>query len=187
MSQTTTRDDQNTYVALLRGINVGGHKRIKMAELREMFEALGFERVRTLLATGNVIFSAPATEPAALRQTIESALQAALGYEVSVTLRTLDAIRAMVAGEPFNGIDVTPDTRLYVTFLNADPASDLEIPYASQDGNFRILRVADRAIYSVLTLSSSTRTVDLMGVLEKEFGKDITTRNWNTVTKIATS
>lgn len=179
------RASAQTYVALLRGINLG-KRRIKMADLRRVFEGLGCQDVSTLQAAGNVIFSAPAADSAALTQTLETHLSAAFGYEIPVLLRTAAAIRSLVDADPFAGIEVTPETRLYVTFLSSAPrAVPVELPYTSPDGYFRILRLRGTEVFSVLTISPEGRTVDLMVVLEQLFGDNITTRNWNTVVKIA--
>ena len=171
------------YLALLRGINVGGHKRIKMDELRKAFEALGFQNVKTVLATGNVLFEASNTDLNALVKTIEEKLNTTFHHKVPVILRTIQDIQNLVDSDPFKQTAVTPDTRLYVTFLSEIPKSKLKVPYESPDKGFRILRVSDGVVCSVLTLTPSNRTVDSMKIIEKEFGKNITTRNWNTVSK----
>ena len=172
-----------TYVAFLRGINVGGNKIIKMADLAKAFASLGFTNVKTLLASGNVVFDA-ANAKAATAPVIEAKLEKALGKKVGVLLRTGQEIQAMVAAPPFKGITVTPATRLYVTFLSEKPKSTLKIPYESPEKDFRILRLSADAVFSVLTLSPKRGTTDAMNILEKEFGKAITTRNWNTIVKI---
>jgi uncharacterized protein (DUF1697 family) len=91
-----------------------------------------------------------------------------------------------VKGSPFEDVTVTSQTRLYVTFLSEKPASNLEIPYESPEKDFRILSVSDSEVCSVLTLTPNRGTTKAMDILEKEFGKNITTRNWNTVQKIGT-
>jgi uncharacterized protein (DUF1697 family) len=176
-----------SYVAFLRGINVGGNRRIKMEDLRKAFELLGFQHVRTLLAAGNVVFETPEANVIALGQKIEAKLAEVFGYDIGVILRTLDDIREIAGADPFKGITVTPDTRLYVTFLKEKPESALKIPYESPQKDFRILRVTTGEVFSILTLSPNSRSVDAMNVLEKEFGRRITTRNWNTVVKILDS
>jgi hypothetical protein len=93
----------------------------------------------------------------------------------------------MVAEDPFAGIEVTPDMRLFVTFLREPPAGSMPLPYESPDESYRIFRVDDGAVFSVLTLSEGNRTPDAMKILEKEFGRDITTRNWNVLTKLSAS
>jgi uncharacterized protein (DUF1697 family) len=173
------------YVALLRGINVGGHKKVNMEDLRQAFTSWGFQSVKTVLATGNVVFESPVTDPDTLASTIEDKIKAIFGLDVSVILRRSQEIQELVNASPFEGITVTPQTRLYVTFLSEKPNSHLEIPYGSPEKDFRILRVSEREVCSVLTLSPNSRSTKAMDILEKEFGKNVTTRNWNTVIKIA--
>jgi uncharacterized protein (DUF1697 family) len=170
------------YVAFLRGINLG-KRRVKNDQLSTIFESLGFADVKVLIASGNVVFTADETDEAKLTRSIEDALKAGLGFEVSTMLRSVDEIRAMIDAEPFKGIDVTKQTRLYVTLLAEKSQPSLKLPYTSDDGNFKILSRTDREIYSVLTVQEGARTVDLMAVLEKECGKRSTTRNWNTIVK----
>ncbi len=169
------------YVAFVRGINVGG-KAVKMAELRKMFGSLGFKGVSTFKASGNVVFES-SESIASTTKKIESGLHKLIGKETRAILRSVDHLKEMVASEPFKGIKVTPETRLYVTFLQGMPSSKMK-NYESPDGDFRF-RVSDADIFSVLILSPKRGTVDLMGFIEKEFGKDVTTRNWNTVVGIA--
>ncbi len=173
------------YVALLRGINVGGHKKVPMADLRACLEALGYENVKTLLNSGNVAFDTVETTQPAITRKVESAIEVTFGFEVGVIVRTIDDIQKIIDANPFKTVRLTLDTRLYVTFLKSKPKTALKIPYTSPDKTLRILKVADDAVFSVVTLTPTSRTVDSMGILEKEFGKNITTRNWNTVVKIA--
>jgi len=172
------------YVAFLRGINLG-KRRVKNDQLSEVFESLGFEDVKVLIASGNVVFTADETDEAKLTRTIEAGLESGLGFKVDTMLRSADEIRAMLALDPFKGIEITKQTRLYVTLLAGTTKSTMKLPYASDDGNFRILARNDREVYSVLTVQEGARTVDLMAVLEKEYGKRSTTRNWNTIVKAA--
>ncbi len=174
----------HTYVALLRGINVGGHKQIDMAKLRQAFESCGFQHVKTILNTGNVLFQTEQGDPSPLARTIEETLQQTFGHEIGVILRSNNEIADLVHSDPFQGIPVTAETRLYVTFLSQSPTSRLAIPYETPEKDFRIIRVTDGEVCSVLTLTQDMRTTDSMRILEKEFGKKVTTRNWNTVVKI---
>ena len=172
------------YAAFLRGINVGGHKPVPMQKLKKAFESLRFKNVRTLLASGNVVFEAPLTNTTTLEQKIEDKLKKTFGHEIGVLIRSMEELKRLSESQPFKGIDVTPQTRLYVTFLSEKSKSSLKIPYASPDKGFRILRVSAREVCSVLTLSPNSRSIDLMDVLEKEFGRKVTTRNWNTIVRI---
>jgi uncharacterized protein (DUF1697 family) len=173
----------NTYTAFLRGINVGG-RTVSMQKLKKTFEALRFKNVRTLLASGNVVFETSSTREAVLEQKIEDKLKNTFGFEIEVLVRTIEELRRLIESNPFIGVKVTQQTRLYITFLSEKPKSKLHIPYKSQDGNFKIVRASEREVCSVATPSPDSRTVDLMSILEKEFGKEITTRNSNTIEKI---
>jgi uncharacterized protein (DUF1697 family) len=153
------------YVAFLRGINVGGNKIIKMEALKAAFEKLGLKKVRTILASGNVLFEAGETDPIALTRKIETGLEKSLGHSVGVVLRTLEQIEKLEKSAPFKGVPVTPATRLYVTFLKTASGGKTEIT-------------------NVIDLSEDRGTLDMMADLDKKYGKGITTRNWNTVGRI---
>ena len=173
------------HIALLRGINVSGSKKIKMAELRELLTSLGFENVTTVLASGNVAWNAEGVDTAAMQTAIEHGIQATFGFSVDIIVMPRAQVERLVASDPFKGVPVTENTRLYVTFLPAPPKADLDISYHAPAQDFTILSVTDIAVCSVLTLSPTSRTVDSMSILEQKFGKNITTRNWNTVLKLA--
>ena len=175
-----------TYAAFLRGINVGGHRAMSMKPLARAFESLGFKEVRTLLASGNVLFSAPpASRRVSLVRKIEEKLEETFGSEISVILRSVEELQTLVDLDPFQRIRVTPRTRLFVTFLPEKPRTRLKIPYLSPDKSFRILRLTDGEVCSVLTLGPQwSRNLRQMDILEKEFGKKITTRSWSTVLRL---
>ncbi len=174
-----------TYAAFLRGINVGGHRAMSMKPLARAFESLGFKEVRTLLASGNVLFRAPATNRARLVGRIEAGLKKTFGGEINVIVRNLDELQALVDSNPFRRIRVTPRTRLFVTFLPEKPRSRLKIPYPSPDKSFRILRLTEGEVCSLLTLGPQwSRNLRQMDILEKEFGKKITTRSWSTILRL---
>ena len=172
------------YAAFLRGINVGGHKPVPMEKLKKAFESLRFKNVQTLLASGNVLFEAPQIDTIALEQKIEENLKKTFGQEIGVLIRTMEELQHLNVSQPFKGIDVTPQTRLYLTLFSGKPKNSLKIPYTSPDKSFKILRVSGREVCSVLILSPNSRTIDLMNILEKEFGQKVTTRNWNTIIRI---
>ena len=177
------------YAAFLRGINVGGNSQVKMEDLRLAFGSLGFEDVSTLLNSGNVVFTADETDAPALTPRIAEMLEETFGRTIAVILRAAPEIHALLDAEPFADISVTPEKRLYVTLLGGAPAEwrtgALSIPYASPEGDVRVVRCADGAICSVIVLSPRQGTVDLMKLLEDAYGKHITTRNWNTIRKVA--
>ncbi len=173
------------YVAFLRGINVGGQNIISMAKLRDVFSSLGFQNVETLLVSGNVLFDAAAAKPEALTARIEKKLKEVFDHEIAVVLRSLSDLQKLGKSAPFKKIKVTPETRLYVTFLREKPKRALEVPAGTDD--FRILRVSDSEVCSVVTLSPGRQTTDMMRFMDTELGRAVTTRNWNTILKVLKS
>ena len=111
------------HIALLRGINVGGH-RVQMATLRALFEELGFTGVETFIASGNVIFDARTRDRAALERTIASHLEGALGYAVPAFIRSPEEIAAIAAYEPFPASVVGPGVHVLTVMFMADAAPD---------------------------------------------------------------
>lgn len=184
MKSPEARKESEFYVAFLRGVNVGGNKQIRMEDLRKAFESMGFEDVTTILNSGNVLFRAEAGGRPRLEGRVRDWLEAAFGMKADVMVRMGEEIRELVASDPFKKVTMTPQTRLYVTFFPGEPKNKLKIPYESPEGDIRILRVARGAVFTTIELSPKKGTVDLMKIVESEFGSDVTTRNWNTVLKI---
>lgn len=175
------------YVAFLRGINVGGNKQIKMDALQRAFLSWKFVNVKTLLASGNVLFETKNSDASVSAESIEKNIKKTFGRDVNVILRSFQQIQDLFDANPFKNVKVTPQTRLYVTFLSEKPKTHLKIPCESPQKNFKIFRVSNNAVFSVLTLLPNFGTIESMAILEKEFGRKITTRNWNTITKILKS
>lgn len=170
------------YVAFLRGINLG-KRQIKMAELKALLESEGYEDVRTLLASGNVVFTARENDKGMLRAKLEKSIKDQFGFNVPVILRSDKEIGALIDSDPFKGVKVTPQTRLYITFLSEPPKSKLKSPYKSMGGEFAIREISKDKLVSVL--GPNVKSPEVLDFLGKEFGNNITTRNWNTVKKIA--
>jgi len=191
------------YVAFLRGINVGGSKSVKMTDLRAAFEAMGFQRVKTVLASGNVIFDAarPASlgEPAApafengpqgaleVTGRIEQGLRQTFGRPVSVAVRTMADVARLVDANPFRDVSATPATRLYITFLSQPEKGRPDFAYESPEGDLTIRRISAGEVAGSVALSPGRGTTELMQLLEKEFGRAVTTRNWDTLRKMVGS
>jgi uncharacterized protein (DUF1697 family) len=173
------------YVALLRGLNVGGHL-VKMEALRACFSDLGFENISTVLATGNVRFETEKSNPQLLQAQIEEAFLTTFGFESRVCLRLESEIKSLIESDPFKDIVVTPITRLYVSFSPTPVSTSFTLPYKTTNGEYSILAVTNTEIVSVLLLLRGSDSVSSMNILENEFGKNITTRNWNTLKKLIT-
>lgn len=178
-----SKNETKKYIAFLRGINVGGHKKVPMAELRKTLGTIGCENVITLLNSGNVIFDLPKDPESQLEQRISDHLEQTFGFPIPILIRSAKYIQELFETDPFNGIEVHKDIRLYVSFLKAEAQTGLSLPWSSDDGSFRILSDDNRSIISILDLSISG-TPQAMDFLEKQYRKDITTRNWKTINRI---
>ena len=169
-------------VALLRGVNVGRAKRVAMADLRALVEALGAREVRTLLNSGNVVFTAPeGVAPGEMAARIEAALAARLGVVTRVTVLSADELAAVVAENPLLPVAGDP-SRLLVAVL-ADPADARRIaPLLGQDWGAEALALGSRAAY--LWCPDGVLASQLPAALGRAAGDAATTRNWATVAKL---
>lgn len=171
------------YIAFLRGINVSGHHKVPMAELRKEMEHLNFKNVVTVLNSGNIVFDAALQDVEQLEETISTHLEKVFGFPIPVLLRKAEAIRSLLERNPFKDETLTKDIRWYISFLGKDPKTNLPVPWASDDGSFKIIEIHDNAILGILDLSMA-KTPKAMEILEKHYGKQITTRNWNTIKRL---
>jgi uncharacterized protein (DUF1697 family) len=165
------------YVAFPRGINAG-HS-MKMAELKAVFESLGYDEVKTVLASGNVLFETKKTAEATLTRQIEKALSEAFGARIPVVIRTRAELERLAKRNPFAKVASDAKARPFVTFLKKTPRKR-ELP---EGEGYEILAIVERTVCSVVDLSGGT-TPGLMRVLDKEFGDEVTTRGWSTVEKV---
>ena len=171
------------YVSMLRGINVGGHKRIKMDQLRKSFETLGLEQVQTYIQSGNVVFKAGKTAPAALSTKIEKRILSDFGFSASVISRTADEMALMIENNPFlkrRGIDAE---KLHVMFLSKAPAPAALKKLAEVTAPPDQFRSADREIYFYLP-NGVSQSVLFKRPVDRILGVVTTTRNWRTVSTL---
>jgi uncharacterized protein (DUF1697 family) len=172
-----------TYIAFLRGVNVSGQKLIKMAELKALFEKWGYKNVRTYIQSGNVVFELPKTKNETLAKKIESQLEKALGYEVTVVVRTADEVKAIIAAYPFSKIKNHDTYRLNVAFLSAEPEKANIKELESLSSADEMFKVAGNNVYLIYKVNFPD-TLTGKNILEKKLKVRATIRNWNTVNKI---
>jgi len=177
------KSDGNRHVALLRAINVG-KRQIKMDLLAKMFRDAGLDDVRTLIASGNVIFTSPDDDHERLEALIESAIQKAVGFEVDVMLRSHSRFQELVKLNPFPA-DLDGDTNTYVTFLKRIPEAGAALPYRNLEERYSIVLVDGADVFCMASMLPTGIRGDFGKYLTKTFGKLHTTRNWNTVVKLA--
>jgi len=176
---------QNKYVAFLRGINVGGNKLIKMEALAAVFTRAGFRNVKTYIASGNVIFSTPASNVDALAKRIEKLLLTSFGHEVSVLLFPFAELQAIVDTNPFKRTK-RGDVMLFSVLLRA-PSTRAKPPLESKTEKFKVVAIHDRAVFIVARRKRTGWFGFPNNWVEKEFGVTASTRNWSTLQKIVTA
>jgi uncharacterized protein (DUF1697 family) len=161
-------------IALLRGINVGGHKKVSMGRLRELMEELGYRDVRTYVQSGNVVFTGP-RRPATH---LESALADEFGFEIRVVLRTRDELAAVVRGNPFRQIATDPAKHL-VVFCTGKATVSLD-PKEFEPETF-VVRGREVHLWLPQGMARSPLAKEL---LAKPLGDTSTARNWRTVERL---
>lgn len=166
------------YAALLRGVMP---MNTKMPDLKAAFESAGFTDVTTVLSSGNVAFSARAASEATLERRAEAAMARRLGQAFLCFVRSMDALHDLLAADPYRSFRVDPKAKRIVTFLRAKPASRPELPI-ERDGA-RILVMKGREVFGAYL--PTPKGPVFMTMIEKAFGKDVTTRTWDTVAKVA--
>ena len=137
-----------TYIALLRGINVGGHT-VKMERLRQLLDELGFANVRSYIASGNLFFESDETDTRGLTARIEGHLEEGLGFAAPVFLRTPDELQATLDAPPFDLSGPSPDQRFCLMFTQAPIPGALAIHAESPNGDMEIIGVAEHEAYVV--------------------------------------
>ncbi len=153
----------------------------KMPELKKAFEAAGFADVTTVLSSGNVVFGAPAAPEAALERKAEAVMETHLGSAFPTIVRPVEALRRMLASDPYQAFRLEPGAKRVVTFLRGKPKARPELPI-ELDGA-RILGMEDGVVFSAYV--PSPRGPVFMALIERTFGKEVTTRTWDTVGKVA--
>jgi uncharacterized protein (DUF1697 family) len=171
------------YIAFLRAVNVGGHT-VKMDELRMLFESLGFSKVETFIASGNVIFESKSGDGGALAKRIEGLLHKALGYEVAAFIRTDAEIAAIAQYKPFSDSALKSALALNVAFL-AEPLPDEARKILMKlKTNIDDFHVHGREVYWLCRKKQSESTFS-NAVFERALKIQTTFRGFNTVLKLA--
>jgi uncharacterized protein (DUF1697 family) len=164
------------YVAFLRGVSP---LNAQMTALKRSFEAAGFSEVRTLLSSGNVVFNARASSLEALQRRAEKAMDSELGSSFKATVRSTQYLLELVASDPFAEFRLPPHAKRVVSFLRDPAATRVELPI-ERDGA-TILKLAGTEVFTAYTPTAKGPV--FMSLLERTFGKTITTRTLATVQK----
>jgi uncharacterized protein (DUF1697 family) len=172
-----------TYIVLLRGINIGPHKRVKMDELVSSCAACGFREAKSYIQSGNVVFSAPKISPEKLAQKLEKQISDDFGFSADVISRTKDDFKQIIARNPLlkqRGID---PGKLHVVFLREQPSADAIRKLESLTLSPDLVRVAGKEIYFYFPNGVSSSSL-WKHPLDKVLKVSSTMRNWNTINQL---
>ena len=171
-----------TYIGILRGINVGG-KILKMADLKKMFQKLGFKNVNTYIQSGNVFFQYRHEETRVLEQTIQNRIKTDFGTDVPVIVLTPDKLERIIEVNPFKANPVKEKTYLHVTFLQTKPVNyDKESVLDKKAGKEEIA-FTDEAVYLYCPHGYGSSKLN-NNLFENKLKVTATTRNWKTTLKL---
>jgi uncharacterized protein (DUF1697 family) len=166
------------YAAFLRAVSPSN---CKMPQLKQAFEAAGFTDVKTVLSSGNVVFDARRATESALERRAEAAMAERLGQAFFTIVRPVEMLQALLATDPYRPFRVAPGAKRIVTFLRNEPPAAIELPV--EKDNARILALEGRELFSAYL--PTPKGPVFMTLIERAVGKEVTTRTWDTVGKVA--
>ncbi len=170
------------FVSMLRGVNVGGHNRIKMESLRKLYESIGLQHPQTFIQSGNVVFRTGERDSAALGRKIEQEIEQGFGFRPAIILRTLTQLRKVVAENPFaTRSDVAPD-KLLVTFLANDLGRDAHNKLSALQIQPEEIQATASELYVYYPEGMGRSKLPVR--IDKILGTPGTSRNWNSVLKL---
>lgn len=169
----------NTYIAILRGINVSGQKIIKMETLKSIFEGLQFDHVHTYIQSGNIIFSAHENDTKGLEVIISSKIEAVFGFRVPVIVLTKNKLEAIIATNPFGDDKSKDPSALHITFLANKPADDAREQIIEKKQAQEELVITDEVVY-LYCPNGYGKTKLNNTFIESKLNVIATTRNWKT-------
>ncbi len=173
----------HTYIAFLRGINVGGNKIIKMALLKDMLEKLGFDKVATYIQSGNAVFQSKSADTANLAAQLADAIKATFGFEVIVFLKSLPELKTIMALNPYADKPLQPEERIYFTLLSGQPLEEKWVAMVQKNESIDEVTLQYDVAY-LYCRGGYNRTFFSNSFFEKQLKLSATTRNLETLAKI---
>jgi uncharacterized protein (DUF1697 family) len=171
------------YIALLRAINVGGHT-VKMDQLKKLFVKMGFDKVETFIASGNVIFETDISDTELIKQKIETELNKSLGYKVPAFIRTTKELKDIADYKPFKESDLSQiGNLLYIAFLDNQPTKDLQKKISILSDKVNEFHFNKKEMYWLCRKNFSDSGISGK-TLEKALGAEITVRNSTSIRKM---
>jgi uncharacterized protein (DUF1697 family) len=173
------------HVVFVRAINVAGHARARMSDVRETFVVAGARDVSTCLQSGNILFEASPREAGPILRRARTALRRLLREDAYFAVRTSAEIEALVAQAPFSATDAGPRVKLYVAFLMDDVRIAPTFPLVDPVERLEAVAMRDREVFLVSRPKPSGFFGFPNSFVERVLGASATTRNWSTITRIA--
>lgn len=170
-------------VSMLRGVNVGSHNRLKMDDLRNLYESLGLRGVQTLVQSGNVVFKTQGRDLSKLATRIEAGIESGFGIHTNVLLRNAAELREAIAANPFATRKGIEPGKLLVTFLAREPGPEAREKLLAVKIEPEELRIQGREIYIYFPNGMAAAKLP-SGFIDRAIKMPCTGRNWNTVTKL---
>jgi len=171
------------YIALLRGINVSGQKKIKMAELRSLMENHGYQAVKTYIQSGNIIFDHSPIDPSILETQIATLIHTHYGFEVAVLVKKPSALSDALVQNPFKEREDVETKRLYLTFLAEKPEMDRLEALKTVDYNPEEYVIIGKNLYFYSPHGYGRAKMN-NNFFEQKLKVKATTRNWRTINKL---
>jgi len=172
-------------ISLLRGINVGGNKKIKMADLRELYTSFGFMNTKTLLQSGNAVFETDNTDITAIQQMIQEGIQAKFGFDVTIILRTPSELKAIVANHPFTDEQLADPAKISIVYMDRIPDDEAVTDLRDSNTGNEDIHAKGQELYLFYHDGKGKSKLD-NGRIERKLKVTGTARNWNTTHKILT-
>lgn len=170
-------------ISMLRGVNVGAHHRMKMSDLRAVYESLGLKDLETYVQSGNVVFETSERNLASLRKRLEDAIETRFGFRAQVVFRTTTELRQTIAKNPFRERDGIEPSKLLVLFAIGGPSAEAREKVLKIKAELEELRMEGEEVYVYFPNGMGTSKLT-PAMIEKALQLPGTGRNWNTVTKL---
>jgi len=172
-----------TYITILRGINVSGHRMIKMNALKELLQELGFQKIQTYIQSGNIVFQTRESDPQKLEKKIANAILEKFGFDVPVLVKEREALRQIISQNPFLSDPGKDVNHLHVTFLSGEPDPE----YFNKISDLRFepdeFQIGNQVIYLYCPVSYGNSKLSNT-FFEKALKVTATTRNWKTTNEL---
>lgn len=174
--------NQDVYVSFLRGINVGGHRKILMTDLKKLYENLGFTSVISFIQSGNIVFKAPAIkDPNVYELMIEQEIKKEFGFDVPVLIRTKVELERLISSNPFSSI-ANIDS-LYIAFLSSSPEMKRKESFLKENYLPDKAEIIGKEVYlNLVNKASETKLTNTL--VEKKLNCNASSRNWKTTLKM---